>query len=195
MESQLKKLDRRRVRWNSAYATDEDMTDDEYQKGLAEIRRERSGVDEALARLDSAPSLPTDETLDKMGAAWAFDRTWGFEAKKAWLSQYVAGIYVSREGVDSVTFRLPTPDGTVHFWSEAVTDATWNVTRTATVTDGGKYLTASMVAAKMGITKGAFQARLKRGKHPYPERRTGNWYLWTREEAEALANGEAPSGE
>lgn len=152
---------------------------DVYNAKLGEIETEIARIQAEIAKLDQAPILPTVDDLDRLAASWAFDPAWDIDRKREWIRRYLVSVSVSRDGVETVTLRLPAADGSVVYcgglgamsWVELLPP------------EPVRY-TTGQVAEKIGVPLWKLTDSLKVGKVPKPTEKCGRLYRWTPEEVE-----------
>lgn len=103
----LKSLDSRAVRVRDMYERGDFDDRFEFEGRKNGIRTERRTTNEALARLDSVPPVPTEEQLTALAREWAFNPAWEAARKRAWLRRYVRRIFICNEGIESIIVMVP----------------------------------------------------------------------------------------
>lgn len=103
----LKSLDSRAVRVRDMYERGDFDDRFEFERRKNAIRTEQRTTKEALAHLESAPPIPTEEQLTALAREWAFNPAWEAARKRAWLRRYVRRIFICNEGIESIIVMVP----------------------------------------------------------------------------------------
>lgn len=202
--------------------TDENISPSIYNKRRGIIEHERATLMKELDTLDAESHGPSPDDIEAMVSAWQWDEGWTHTQKRKWLAQYVpGGIWVSPDGIEGLTLRVPTAGGgsdvvmigdekieiggtvdvafhpgIARSWTDLIGISALTSVRDpkpSKIPDG--TLTTKEVAKLLEVPPTTFAHHVAHGVIPRPASQVGRYYAWNTDDIskarEAISSSKA----